>query len=87
MIVTGTLLRAGSEVRVATQLTDASSGTLLWSKPPKRRSATCFALQDELTQRIVTSLSLPLTNREQSLLQRDVPASPKPTSTFSAAIS
>src|SRR5262249_14485796 len=31
VIVTGTLLRAGGEVRVATQLTDAASGTLIWS--------------------------------------------------------
>ena len=31
-IVTGTLLRAGDEIRVATQLTAATSGALLWSQ-------------------------------------------------------
>src|SRR5438552_1343908 len=31
VIVSGTLLRAGEEVRVSAQLTDASHGTLLWS--------------------------------------------------------
>ncbi len=33
-----------------------------------------FQVQDELTRRIVASLSLPLTAREQHMLQRDVPA-------------
>jgi len=32
VIVTGTLLRAGDQVRVTSQLTDASTGTLLWSE-------------------------------------------------------
>ena len=36
-----------------------------------------FRVQDELTRRIVASLSLPLTAREQQMLRRDVPASPK----------
>src|SRR5262245_21847125 len=31
VIVTGTLLRAGDQVRVMSQLTDAATGTLLWS--------------------------------------------------------
>jgi TolB-like protein len=32
VVVTGTLLCAGGEVRVTTQLTDGASGTLLWSR-------------------------------------------------------
>src|SRR5262245_48553321 len=58
-IVTGTLLRAGSEVRVATQLTDASSGTLLWSHVAQTPVGDLFRVQDELSRRIVASLSLP----------------------------
>ncbi len=76
-IVTGTLLRAGPEIRVATQLTDASSGTLLWSYAAQTAVGDLFRVQDDLTQRIVASLSLPLTSREQQLLQRDVPSSAK----------
>jgi tetratricopeptide (TPR) repeat protein len=34
-------------------------------------------VQDDLTQRIVASLALPLTSREQEMLQRDVPSSAK----------
>ena len=77
VIVTGTLLRAGGDVRVATQLTDASSGTLLWSHAAQAPVDDLFRVQDDLTQRIVESLSLPLSSREQTLLQRDVPASAK----------
>jgi eukaryotic-like serine/threonine-protein kinase len=77
MIVTGTLMRAGAEVRVTTQLTDASSGTLLWSQAAQATVGDVFHLQDDLTQRIVTSLSLPLTAREKQMLQRDVPSGAK----------
>jgi len=76
-IVTGTLLRAGNDVRVATQLTDASSGTLLWSHVAQAPVGDLFSVQDELSQRIVASLSLPLTHREQEMLKRDVPTSAK----------
>ena len=75
VIVTGTLLRAGDEIRVATQLTDASSGTLLWSNAAQAPVGDVFHVQDDLTQRIVASLALPLTAREQQMLHRDVPSS------------
>jgi len=75
LIVTGTLLRAGDEVRVSTQLTDASSGTLLWSNATQAPVGDVFRVQDDLTQRIVTSLAVPLTHRDQQALRRDVPSS------------
>src|SRR5262245_25324607 len=74
MIVTGTLLRAGDEVRVTTQLTNAADGTLLWSNSTQAPLGDVFGVQDDLTQRIVASLSLPLTARERHMLKRDVPA-------------
>jgi DNA-binding winged helix-turn-helix (wHTH) protein/tetratricopeptide (TPR) repeat protein len=75
-IVTGTLLRAGQEVRVATQLTAAVSGALLWSQVAQTPVGDLFRVQDELTRRIVASLALPLTNHEQQMMRRDVPANP-----------
>src|SRR4029453_16494928 len=75
-IVTGTLLRSGPEIRVATQLTAAGSGALLWSQAAQTSVGDLFRVQDELTHRIVASLSLPLTNREQQQLRRDVPSNP-----------
>jgi TolB-like protein/tetratricopeptide (TPR) repeat protein len=77
MIVTGSLLRAGHEIRVSSQLTDAVSGALLWSDQAQAPLGDLFRVQDELTHRIVASLSLPLTDTEQQLLRRDVPANAK----------
>lgn len=73
VIVTGTLLRAGEEVRVTTQLVDASAGTLLASHTAQTSLGHLFRVQDELTERIVASLALPLTAGEQQTLRRDVP--------------
>lgn len=75
LIVSGTLLRSGGEIRVATQLTEAATGTLLWSHSAQAPVHDLFQVQDELTQSLVASLSLPLTHREQQLLKHDVPSS------------
>jgi serine/threonine protein kinase/tetratricopeptide (TPR) repeat protein len=72
--VTGTLLRAGTEVRVATQLVDARSGRLLWSQTAQVTLNDAFQLQDDLTRQIVESLALPLSAREQRMLSHDAPA-------------
>lgn len=75
-IVTGTLLRSGAEIRVATQLTSATNGALLWSKMVQTSVGDLFRVQDELTRRIVAALWVPLSNREQQMLHRDVPSNP-----------
>ena len=75
VIVAGTLLHAGDGIRVSSQLTDASAGTLLWSYTTQVPVGDLFQVQDELVQRIVDSLSLPLTSRERRMLRTDVPAS------------
>jgi TolB-like protein len=75
MIVTGTLLRSGAEVRVNAQLTEAASGTLVWSHTAQASAGELFQLQDELTRRIVESLVVPLTARDKQRLVSDVPAS------------
>ena len=75
VIVTGSLLRAGDDVRVHTQLADASTGTLLSSHTAQTSLGNLFHVQDELTERIVASLALPLTGSEQQSLRRDVPNS------------
>jgi eukaryotic-like serine/threonine-protein kinase len=74
VVLTGTLLRAGEQLRVGTQLTEVPSGTLLWSQTWQVALGDIFQVQDELTSRIVESLSLPLTAREHRMLKRDVPS-------------
>jgi TolB-like protein len=76
LVMTGTLLRAGDAIRVTTQLVGAPGGDVLWSHAAHATLRDVFQLQDDLVQRIVSSLSLPLTTREQQLLKHDVPANP-----------
>ena len=76
LVMTGTLLRAGDAIRVTTQLVGAPGGEVLWSHAAHATLRDVFQLQDDLVQRIVSSLSLPLTAREQQLLKHDVPANP-----------
>jgi serine/threonine protein kinase len=74
--VTGTMLRAGDQLRVTTQLIETPSGTVLSSHSAQAHVGDLFALQDDLTTRIVDALSLPLTARERKMLRHDVPSTP-----------
>jgi TolB-like protein len=76
LVMTGTLMRAGEVIRVNTQLVEAPGGSVLWSHTAQATLRDVFQLQDDLVQRIVTSLSLPLTAREHQLLKHNMPASP-----------
>jgi serine/threonine protein kinase/tetratricopeptide (TPR) repeat protein len=75
-IVTGTILSDGGHLRVNAQLIDASDGAVRWSKISEVPLRDVFQVQDELVDRIVQSLALPLTPREERALKSDVPASP-----------
>jgi eukaryotic-like serine/threonine-protein kinase len=75
-VLTGTLLRAGTQLRLATQLVQAPSGTLIWSKASQVELRDIFQLQDTLVSGVVESLALPLTAGERQQLTHDAPASP-----------
>ena len=75
VILTGTLLRVGTEVRVAARLCDAGSGTMIWSDTAQAPIDDLFQLQDTLTERIVRSLSLPLTASDRRTLAGQAPGS------------
>jgi DNA-binding winged helix-turn-helix (wHTH) protein/tetratricopeptide (TPR) repeat protein len=77
VIVSGTLLRASDDIRVSTQLTDASAGTLLWAHTAQAPVGDLFQLQDDLARHIVESLSVPLTARDRQVLTADMPSSKK----------
>jgi hypothetical protein len=71
LVVTGTLLSTGDEIRVTAQLTDAATGTLMCSHSTQASIGHVFRLQDELTECMVEALSLQLTSREQRILRHD----------------
>ncbi len=74
VVLLGTLLKAGDQLRVNTQLVEAPHGAILWSHTSQVPVHDVFELQDDLSRRIVESLSLPLTARDHRMLRHDVPA-------------
>jgi serine/threonine protein kinase len=74
-VLTGTLLRAGDQVRVSAQLVEAASGTMLWSKTVQATMRDLFDVQDQLARAIVDSLSIPLSSGEKHRLTHDLPTS------------
>jgi DNA-binding winged helix-turn-helix (wHTH) protein/tetratricopeptide (TPR) repeat protein len=77
VVLSGSLLRSGEQLRLSTQLTEVPAGTLLWSRTWQVSLGDLFRVEDELTSRVVESLALPLTVRERGLLTRDAPCTPK----------
>jgi TolB-like protein/tetratricopeptide (TPR) repeat protein len=75
VVLTGTLLRAGTQLRLTTQLVEAPAGTLVWSRASQVELRDIFQLQDMLVSGVVDSLALPLTVGERRLLSHDAPAS------------
>jgi adenylate cyclase len=61
----GSVRKADSQVRITTQLVDATTGYHLWSERYDRPLQDIFALQDEIVQKIVTTLKLQLALWEQ----------------------
>ena len=74
LVVTGTLLRSGDQLRLTSQLVEAATGTLVSSFTTQSPVGDVFRLQDELAERLVSALSLTLVGREHEA-RRDVPAS------------
>jgi len=74
-ILTGTLLRAGPKLQVRTELVEVPGGAVACSQTAQVALGDVLALQDELVERIVESLAVPLTAREHRALHRDAPAS------------
>jgi eukaryotic-like serine/threonine-protein kinase len=76
-VLTGTLLRAGNQIRVTAQLISATEGTIIWSERMDVPLDDVIRVQDDLALRIADSLAVPLTPTEQEQLRRDVPVSPR----------
>jgi TolB-like protein len=75
VVLSGTLMRSGDQLRVSAQLLEVPVGTLLWSSTFQTAIQDLFELQDALTRQIVESLAVPLSGRERAALQHDTPSS------------
>jgi adenylate cyclase len=69
-VLEGSVRKAGDQVRVTTQLIDATTGGHLWSERYDRPLPDIFSLQDEIRQKIVFALKVKLTPEEQERFQR-----------------
>lgn len=72
-VLEGSIRKAGDRVRVTAQLIEAASGHHLWAERFDRKIEDVFAVQDELTQRIVSTLvgRLVETERKRARVEGD----------------
>src|SRR5262249_18150439 len=69
-VLEGSVLKADNQVRITAQLIDATTGYHLWSGRYDRPLREILRLQDEIVQKIVTTLKLQLTLEEQGVIAR-----------------
>jgi adenylate cyclase len=67
-VLEGSVSKAGNRVRVTGQLIDAESGAHIWADRFDRDLTDIFAVQDELTQEIISALRIKLSEREKARL-------------------
>ena len=66
-VLEGSVRRSGEKVRITAQLIDAMTGYHLWAERYDRDLKEIFALQDEITMKILQSVRVKLTDGEQEL--------------------
>ncbi|MEW6669702.1 MAG: adenylate/guanylate cyclase domain-containing protein [Thermodesulfobacteriota bacterium] len=64
-VLEGSVRRADNEIRINAQLIDAMSGRHLWAERYDGTMSKVFALQDQITQKIVSALKVNLTGGEK----------------------
>ena len=67
-VLEGSIRRAGNRVRIAAQLIDATNGAHLWADRYDRDLTDIFAVQDDVTRRIVDALKVTLSPAENARL-------------------
>jgi adenylate cyclase len=71
-VLEGSVRKSGDRVRITAQLVDATTGYHVWAERYDRNLKNIFALQDEVTQKIVGALAVKLTEAEQEhVLRKD----------------
>jgi len=65
-VLEGSVQKSGDRVRITAQLIDALSGHHLWAERYDRDLKDIFALQDEITMKVITALQVELTAGEMA---------------------
>ena len=74
-VLEGSVRKAANRVRVTGQLIDASNGNHLWAEKYDRELADIFALQDDITSRVIGSVAPQILVAEAARVQRKPPQS------------
>jgi len=69
-VLEGTLQQAGARLRINVKLIDAVSGLSLWAERYDRQYADIFAVQDDVIGKIISALSVKLSEGERNQLAR-----------------
>ncbi len=69
-VLDGSMRKSGDQLRITAQLVDASNGKQVWAERYDRRLEDVFALQDDVTKKIVQALAVKLTAAEKGQLGR-----------------
>ena len=64
-LLAGSIRRAGNRVRVSVELTEATTGRLVWSETYDAEVDDIFAVQDKIAKRVVGAAAVKLTRFEQ----------------------
>jgi adenylate cyclase len=64
-VLEGSVQKAGDKIRINAQLIDALTGNHLWAERYDRNLKDLFAVQDEITKKIITAMQVKLTEGEQ----------------------
>ncbi len=67
-VLEGSVRRAGDEIRINVQLIDAIKGYHLWAERYDGTMGKVFALQDQITQKIVSALAVKLAGNEKEMV-------------------
>ena len=67
-VLEGSVRKAGNRIRVTGQLIDATTGAHIWAERLDRELTDIFAVQDDLTQEIISALKIKLSKAERALI-------------------
>ncbi len=67
-VLEGSVQKSGNKLRVTAQLIDAKTGNHLWAERFDRELRDLFAIQDEITMKVLEGLRVRLTEGEQGLI-------------------
>jgi DNA-binding winged helix-turn-helix (wHTH) protein/TolB-like protein/Tfp pilus assembly protein PilF len=76
ILLTGTFLKEGDNLRINLQLIDLNKNLVLWSGPLNLKYEKLLTIQDRVTQEVIQRLSVTLTPDESERIQSGAPQNP-----------